>query len=438
MNILHITVHLGGGVGKAIAGIAIQGQQDAGDRHRILLLDAPEKDGWVRYCLENQVSVAQWDGSPEPFSWADVVVVSWWNHPVMARFLAHFPPGPAARVLWCHANGIYYPVLPFRLVDAFDRVLFTTPYSFQNPAWSEAERQAVRGAASVVYGMGQFRPADLPHKQYARSGGPFVVGYVGTLNFGKIHPEFVSYCRAACERIPEVRFVLVGDRDPGLEQAVREAGLLRHFVFTGFVQDIPARMLDFDVFGYLLNPTHYGTTENALLEAMACGLPVVALRQNVEQFMVPPEGGFLVDGPWEYAERLSYLFHHPEVCAEMGRAARDHVISTYDAARNAAEFRRTCLSAAGSTARKKGPVALGRTPWEWFLACLNAEDRARFQAVEQALSSSTPAGREQAATLLRGCPPIFRERRKSSLLHFADTYPEDAILKSIAQIMRQE
>ena len=438
MNILHVTAHLGGGVGKAIAGIAIQGQQDAGDRHRILLLDAPEKDGWVRHCLENQVFVTQWDGSSAPFSWADVVVVSWWNHPVMARFLANFPICSAARVLWCHANGIYYPVLPFRLASAFDRIMFTSPYSFQNPAWSEEERQAIRENASVVYGMGQFRPSEMPCKQGHKSGTPFVVGYVGTLNYGKIHPDFVSYCQAACEQIPDLHFVMVGDRDSELERAIHAAGLISRFTFTGFVNDVAARMLDFDVFGYLLNPTHYGTTENVLLEAMACGLPVITLRQNVEQFLVPSEGGILVDNPQQYAERLHYLYHHPQECAAIGHSARKYVISTYDAARNAAEFRRACLSAVDCSEQKKGPVMLGASPWEWFLACLSEQDCARFRSIEHMLSSNFTEGREQVTQLLRDCPPIFREQRKSSLLHFADTYLEDVVLASISKIMRQE
>lgn len=437
MNILHVAVHLGGGAGKAIAGIAVQGQQDAGDHHRILLLDAPEKDGWVRYCLERQVPVAQWDGSLAPFSWADVVVVSWWNHPVMARFLANFPPCVGARVLWCHVNGVHYPVLPFRLASAFDRVMFTSPYSLQNPAWSADERQIIRENASLIYGMGQFRPADMPYKRGRRSGETFVVGYVGTLNYGKLHPNFLSYCQAACERVPELHFAMIGDRNPELERSVRAAGLSSRFTFTGFVNDAASRMLEFDVFGYLLNPAHYGTTENVLLEAMACGLPVIALRQNVEQFIVPPDAGFLVDNPQQYAERLACLRHHPQMCAAMGKNARRHVLSTYDARQNAANFHSACMSSCAGE-KKKPPIPLGDSPWEWFLACLSGQDRARFSAIAQALSSDTPAGRERAIRLSRDCPPIFREKRKSSLLHFADTYPEDAVLTSISTIMRQE
>lgn len=438
MNILHVTTHLGGGAGKAISGIAIQGQQDSHDCHRILLLQAPEKEGWVQHCRENNVSVEQWDGTITPFRWADVIVVSWWNHPAMAKFLAEFPACPAARVLWCHVNGVYYPVLPFDLTMAFDRVMFTSRYSLQNPAWTAEEKKIVQSRASLVYGMGQFQPASMLPKSYGKKRKSFIVGYVGTLNYGKIHPDFVDFCKVACRQVPNLHFVMVGDRDAQLEQMIDTAGLTDYFTFTGFVNDAPVRMREFDVFGYLLNPAHYGTTENVLLEAMACGLPVIALRQNVEQFIVPQDAGFLVEDPQQYAQTLAYLSCHPEVCAKMGACAREHVIATYDAAQNAAEFRHICEEAICDPKEKYPLSNWGESPWAWFLACLSQRDRAYFLAAEQKLHSNDRHEQQQAVKMFQTCPPIFREKRKSSLLHFADTYPDNDILQSISTIIKQE
>ena len=438
MNILHVTVHLGGGVGKAIAGIAIQGQRDTNDCHKILLLQPPEKEGWVQKCQENDISVVQWDGNQQIFRWADVLVVSWWNHPAMVQFLANIPCCDAARVLWCHVNGVYYPVLPFCLAAAFDRVLFTSPYSMQNPAWTEEEQRIVQSRASLVYGMGQFRPAEIQPKEYYRSKDSFVIGYVGTLNYGKIHPEFVSYCRAACEKVANLHFVMVGDRDSKLEQAVYHAGLTERFTFTGFVNDVLSYMRTFDVFAYLLNPTHYGTTENVLLEAMACGLPVVALRQNVEQYIVPQGAGFLVDSQQKYGETIAYLANHPDVCLQMGNYARKHVVATYDAAQNAVELRRACEAAILEPNRKGSLAEIGHSPWEWFLACLSLHDKQYFLTIEKKLRSNEEYERQEAVKCLQTCPPIFREKHKSSLLHFAETYPDDDILRSLASIIKRE
>ena len=92
MNILHIAAHLGGGAGKAISGIAIQGQQLFSDTHRILLLQQPEKDGYVKECDAQGIEIQLWTGDYELLRWADVIVVSWWNHPAMAAFFAGTAP----------------------------------------------------------------------------------------------------------------------------------------------------------------------------------------------------------------------------------------------------------------------------------------------------------------------------------------------------------
>ena len=154
MNILHITAHLGGGAGKAISGTALQGQRQFGDTHRILLLQEPEKSGYVQACRDGGVGTAVWSGDKSQLDWADVIAVSWWNHPTMAQFLHDLPPLSTPLVLWSHVNGCHYPYLPFRLAEQFDEVLFTSPFSLENPAWTDTERLQIRERAQIVYGMG--------------------------------------------------------------------------------------------------------------------------------------------------------------------------------------------------------------------------------------------------------------------------------------------
>lgn len=421
MNILHIAAHLGGGAGKAVSGIAAQCLKDFRDEQRILLLQLPEKTEYIRFCGENRISVTVWDGDAEWLQWADVIVVSWWNHPAMAAFLRSFPRPEAPLVLWSHVNGCHYPLLPARLAECFDQVLFTARCSLKNPLWTAEERRRIRKRAEIVYGMGQFDPARTePKPRYDTNAGEFVIGYTGTLNYGKLHPAFVSFCLAALERVPCARFVMAGDRDAALERDVRAAGLGDRFTFPGYVSGVPDLLRSFDVFGYLLNPAHYGTTENALLEAMACGLPCVALRQNVEQFMVPPGG--LIETPEAYGACLERLWRDPGERARLGRAARTRALEDCDAASNVARFHAACLRAAESRRGSRDFSCLGDTPWGWFLFCLESGTRQRF---EQALGA--PA--EAARALVRSCPPVLREARKSSVRHFAAVYPEDENLK---------
>lgn len=437
MNILHVAAHLGGGAGKAISGIALQGQRQFADTHRVMLLQSPEKTGYVQACLDGGVDVMLWDGGYDQLAWADVVVVSWWNHPAMARFLRQFPPCAAGLVLWCHVNGCHYPYLPFRLTDAFDVVLFTSPYSLNNPVWTGEERRQIKERAQIVYGMGAFYPQQFTTKKTYENQEHFIVGYAGTLNYGKLHPEFVSYCRSVCERVPNVRFVMAGDRDWQLEQDIQSAGLAERFDFPGFVTDVPALMRSFDVFGYLLNPTHYGTTENVLLEAMACGLPVAALRQNVEQYVIPNGAGCLVENTQQYGEVMERLSGDP-VCREtLGRQGRAHVQQAFSAEKNATIFHDACRTAIERPGKGSGFSFLGETPWQWFLFCVGEENRRLFEEIRTLCGTERPGDLARACELLRTCPPIFREDRKSSLRHFAALYPEDRTLRTLCKQMEE-
>ena len=57
MKILHITAHMGGGAGKAIAGLAINCNKIAGEEHKILLLESPQKLHYVEECKQSETEV---------------------------------------------------------------------------------------------------------------------------------------------------------------------------------------------------------------------------------------------------------------------------------------------------------------------------------------------------------------------------------------------
>ena len=135
-KILQITPHLGGGVGKAVIGAAMPDKQF---NTEIMLLEKPEKEEIVSRVRDMGINVMACLSDCEvqrKIQETDIVIVNWWNHPLMSRFLVHFPTVPCRLVLWAHVNGCTYPYLPFDFLNRFDHIFFTTKYSYENPFWS--------------------------------------------------------------------------------------------------------------------------------------------------------------------------------------------------------------------------------------------------------------------------------------------------------------
>jgi hypothetical protein len=206
--------------------------------------------------------------------------------------------------------------------------------------------------------------------------------------------------------------------NPQLEQEVRSQGAQSRIRLCGFC-DRPQDLLpSFDLFIYLLNPTHYGTTENALLEAMACGAVPIVLNNPVESGIVQHGvTGFVVEGPETFAATVRYLLDHPEERQRIGEAGAQAVRRDYSVAQSAGKL--ADLYRAVMKSEKKTldfSAAFGQTPADMFLSCLG-DYAACFAQGDQ------PEARARRRAL-----PFLYEQSKSSVFHFRDYFPEDARL----------
>lgn len=102
--------------------------------------------------------------------------------------------------------------------------------------------------------------------------------------------------------------------------------LASRVIFTGGVTDQELRSLYYlaSVFAY---PTRGDSLPLVVLEAMACGLPVVSTPIGGIPFAVRPETGRLVppDEPAILAQTVSQLLADPALCTRLGRAGRERV-----------------------------------------------------------------------------------------------------------------
>jgi glycosyltransferase involved in cell wall biosynthesis len=99
---------------------------------------------------------------------------------------------------------------------------------------------------------------------------------VARLHAQKGYDDLVDGAMQLSGDFPDVRFLWVGDGDlrEHLERRVREAGLSKKVVFAGYRSDLGRFYRGADLFVF---PTHFeGGSSFALVEAMACGTPVVS------------------------------------------------------------------------------------------------------------------------------------------------------------------
>jgi glycosyltransferase involved in cell wall biosynthesis len=127
------------------------------------------------------------------------------------------------------------------------------------------------------------------------------------------------------------RLLLVGEGRlrPHLEELARQLGIQEGVVFAGVRADIPQILRHCYCF---VLPSRWEGLPNALLEAMACGLPCVATRvsgsedvieDGVNGLLVPPEQ------PEALCEALRRMLRNPEEAARLGRAAQATVEQNY-------------------------------------------------------------------------------------------------------------
>lgn len=202
-------------------------------------------------------------------------------------------------------------------------------------------------------------PADAP-----------LAAWVGRVVDWKGTDRFVEAASLVAERLPEARFLVVGDALFGerdylekLKDEVIQRGLDDRILFTGFRDDalriIGASQL---LVHSSLLPDPLPTV---IVEAMALGRPVVAFRGGgVDEMVVPGETGHLVEpGDVEgLARAMERLLSRPEEAREMGQKGAERfrelfsVDSTYRVIGD--ELERLARARVGAALRRgKGALA---------------------------------------------------------------------------------
>jgi glycosyltransferase involved in cell wall biosynthesis len=183
----------------------------------------------------------------------------------------------------------------------------------------------------------RFHPRPPNHRLQKRlnldPGAP-VAGIVAALRPEKNHEMFLRVAALVHEKLPAAHFLIVGDgpERAKLESLARELGIADAVRFLGTRSDVDEILPLLDV---LLLTSHMEANPICLLEAMACEKPVVATRVgSVTETVLPGVNGYLVapDDSQDMAARVLELFADRHRAAELGRAAREQVVTRWSVA----------------------------------------------------------------------------------------------------------
>ncbi len=272
-----------------------------------------------------QVEVDRFDQLLEAIQSADIVLVHWWNHPLL-NYLIMGVDWPECRLIfWSHVSGLHPPyVLAQKYFEFADRFVFTTPLSLQAD-YVKLFIDQYRHKTEVVWSTGG---TEHVWKAEPKAHQKFTVGYVGTVEYSKIHGDILDICEQLGD---ECEFVFCGgDGHLALAQACKDRGMDDFVTFYGVVDDITPFLVQFDVFGYPLNPYHFGTCDQSLAEAMACGIPPVVLSNPMEQSIVShQETGLVAKDVTEYVEYIRLLKSDAHLRGTLGAAAKRYARTAF-------------------------------------------------------------------------------------------------------------
>jgi len=193
----------------------------------------------------------------------------------------------------------------------------------------------------IPNGLDVSRFESLPPKEEARrllglDPHARIVLWVGKVVFSKR----IEWLFESLRKIPNLSLVAVGgyNEEHFGDRYLREVQAQYPEVGTRamFTGEVPQSQIGLylaaaDVFAF---PSRFEGMPNAVMEAMAAALPVVASDIPAHRALLRPgETGFLAGDPDEFAEHISTLLGDPELRSRLGRSARETMRSEFSFAR---------------------------------------------------------------------------------------------------------
>ncbi len=223
-------------------------------------------------------------------------------------------------------SSYIYPSIESKLFDISNSITAVS-YSVVD----ELKEYGLESEKIAVIGNGVNEKIFTPTSK-AINGEKYVL-YTGILRARKGLFDLVECAKLVSKVKSDVHFVVCG-KGPflrKLEKEVREQKMQRHIALLGFVKRDELIKLYQNATLHVV-PSHYEGLPTVLLEAMSCGLPVVAtdvcgnkevITNGVNGFLVPPKS------PSTMAEVILTLLENDNIRERVGKAARKTIEEKY-------------------------------------------------------------------------------------------------------------
>lgn len=157
--------------------------------------------------------------------------------------------------------------------------------------------------------------------------------FVGRLTYRKGLFDLIYSAKYIKKKYPNIRFIIVGNGHlvDKIKIMIKNLGLENNVIIKGFISKEELVRLYQNATIYVV-PSHYEGLPTVLLEAMSCGLAVIAtaISGNLD-VIIPGENGILVPikSPKELAYAISNLLENENLRIKLGKNARKTVEENY-------------------------------------------------------------------------------------------------------------
>jgi glycosyltransferase involved in cell wall biosynthesis len=438
LKILHITPHLGGGVGSVIREYLEFESKSSKNVHKIASLDylnAESKElfgiidiEWIENAYYNLELLSN------SVSNADIILIHWWNHPLLQDLLMNQILPESRIIVWTHISGNLSPNNFCDFILNFpDKLIFTTPLSFASSVVMRNTKFLIKELSYIWSTTGVEKLQKYEKITHVKTQVPVKIGYVGNLDYSKLHPEFFEICKKISS--PGVTIQVIGPLTTKFTLDLERYQLNQELVATGYIPEKQKfnLMSNFDILMYPLAKDHYGTCDQVIQESMALGVVPVVLNNQMENYMIENGvTGLVARDISDFVLKTKELISNVDLRRKLGENAKIFAKKKYKISEMAelwdAEFDIMARQPKRSHATLSGAIGRKLEPSEIFINSLGYES-GLFELHKNATTlSERRVWSTQISSLYSS--PKWTSPTKSSPAHFAHFFPDDYWLKT--------